>query len=225
MQKTETTRSVLISAAGELFAEHGFDGVSTRMIADRAGVKVSAIHYHFGSKEKLYIETCLSAHAKGVNITFTDVFQEYPNLIKTAEGQSEIIRTTIFRNYHNHFRTDRPEWESRILLQEIAAPSNAMTALVDLIYRPTAESAASFYKLVRPEASEAEAAAWSDLLYAGILFYSMTKKTIAMVRGNDSLTTEFYHTAAAKLARAMILEAGLPLPADLQEQRHRFSRI
>lgn len=213
---TETTRSVLIFTAGELFAEYSFDGVSTRMIADRAGVKVSAIHYHFGSKENLYIEACLAAHAKGKNITFTEVIQENPNLIKTVEGQSEIIRTTIFRNYHSHFRADRPEWESRLLLREIGSPTKAMTVVVDHIFRPAAESASGFYRHIRPEASNAEAAAWSDLLYGGILYYSMARKTIAMVRGKESLTVEFYHTAAAKLARAMILEAGLPLPADLQ---------
>lgn len=216
MKKTESTKELLIFSAGELFAEHGFEGVSTRMIADRAGVKLSAIHYHFGSKEKLYIETCLTAHSRGKNITFAGVLEENPNLIKTVEGQSEIVRTTVFHNFHDHFRPDRPEWESKILLREIAAPTNAMTTLVDLIFRPDAESAASFYKLVRPHASDAEAAAWSDLMYGEILLYSMAKKTIEMVRGKNSLDTDFYRTAAAKLARAMILEAGLPLPADLK---------
>lgn len=216
MKKKDSTKELLISSAGELFAEQGFEGVSTRMIADRAGVKLSAIHYHYGSKEKLYIETCLAAHSRGNKTTFADVFAENPNLIKTAEGQAEIIRTTIFRNFHDHFKPDRPEWETKILLREIAAPSNAMAALVDVIFRPDAESAASFYKLVCPTATDIEAAAWSDLMYGELILYSMAKKTIEMIRGENCLNTEFYHTAAAKLARAMILEAGLPLPTDLR---------
>lgn len=83
-------------------------------------------------------------------------------------------------------------------------------------FKPDAESAADFYQTVKPEATPQEAAAWSDLLYGDIILYSMAKETIKMVRGADSLTPEFYHTAATRLARAMILEAGLPLPSDLK---------
>lgn len=216
MKKTENTNRNLVNSAGELFAEHGFDGVSTRMIADRAGVKLSAIHYHFGSKEQLYIKACLAAHSRATNTTFTDVLQENPNLTLTPEGQAEIVRTTIFRNFHDRFRPDRPEWETKILLREIAAPTSALTTLVSVIFKPDVESAVAFYKMVRPEATDIEATAWSGLLFGEILLLNMAKKTIEMVIGENSLTTEFYHTAAAKLARAMILEAGLPLPADLQ---------
>jgi len=215
MNRTTTTRSALITAAGELFAEFGFEGVSTRMIADRAGVKLSAIHYHFNSKEKLYIETCLAAHAHGNHTTFTDVLQENPRLIESAEGQAEIIRTVIFRKFHDHFRPERPAWEARILLREIASPSIAMSTLVQVIYRPDIENIARFYQSVRPEASDTAAAVWADLIYGQILLYSMARKSIEMARGENSLNEQYYHTAAATLARAMILEAGLPLPGDL----------
>lgn len=214
--KPATTRSALITAAGELFAEFGFEGVSTRMIADRADVKVSAIHYHFGKKEKLYTETCLAAHDRGNHTTFSNVVQENPRLMESPEGRAEIIRTTIFRKFHDHFRPDRPAWEARLLLREIASPTVAMTTLVEVIYRPDHENTARFYKTERPEASDAAAAAWADLIYGQILFYSMARKSIEMARGEDALSEKYYHTAAATLARAMILEAGLPLPTDLQ---------
>jgi len=215
MKRTENTRSALINAAGELFAEHGFEAVSTRMIAARAGVKLSAIHYHFGSKEKLYIETCLAAHANARSTTFAEVVRANPHLMEQPEGQAKIVRTTVFRKFHDHFRPDRPPWETRILLREIASPTIAMPALVQAIYRPESVSAAAFYRTIRPEATDEEAAAWSDLLYGQILLYSMAGKTIEMVRGENSLNERYYRTAAATLARAMILEAGLPLPPEL----------
>jgi len=43
-------------AATRLFAEHGFDGVSVRDIAQSAGVTVGSINYYFGSKDSLYEE-------------------------------------------------------------------------------------------------------------------------------------------------------------------------
>lgn len=216
MKRTATTRTALITAAGELFAQLGYEGVSTRMIADLASVKVSAIHYHFGSKEKLYIETCLAAHARGNHTTFTDLLQENPRLMESPEGQAEIIRTAVFRKFHDHFRPDRPAWEARILLREIASPTVALSTLVDVVYRPDNEATASFYKTVRPTASDDEASTWADLIYGQILLYSMAGKSIVPALAEDSLSQKYYHTAAATLARAMILEAGLPLPADLQ---------
>ncbi|MCJ7600062.1 MAG: TetR/AcrR family transcriptional regulator, partial [Desulfobulbaceae bacterium] len=48
------TREALINAAGELAAEVGFASVSTRAIAVLAKENAGSIHYHFGSKEKLF---------------------------------------------------------------------------------------------------------------------------------------------------------------------------
>jgi TetR/AcrR family transcriptional regulator, regulator of cefoperazone and chloramphenicol sensitivity len=48
------TRRRLIETAIEVFATHGYDGSSTRLLAERAGVNLPAIQYHFGSKEGLY---------------------------------------------------------------------------------------------------------------------------------------------------------------------------
>jgi AcrR family transcriptional regulator len=47
----------LLDAAERLFAEHGYDGVGVRQLADEARVNLGAATYHFGSKELLFIET------------------------------------------------------------------------------------------------------------------------------------------------------------------------
>jgi AcrR family transcriptional regulator len=44
----------ILFAAEKLFAEHGFQGTSTREISKAANVNISMISYYFGSKEKLY---------------------------------------------------------------------------------------------------------------------------------------------------------------------------
>jgi len=48
------TRRGILRAAEECFAASGFVGATTRQVAARAGVNVATLHYHFGSKEKLY---------------------------------------------------------------------------------------------------------------------------------------------------------------------------
>jgi AcrR family transcriptional regulator len=53
-QRGEETRGRILEAALELFAASGFEGASTRTIAEQAGVNLPAIQYYFGSKEGLY---------------------------------------------------------------------------------------------------------------------------------------------------------------------------
>ncbi len=52
---TDDPRKRLIDAALDLFGRYSFDGVSTRMLAERAEVNLAAIKYYFGSKEGLYV--------------------------------------------------------------------------------------------------------------------------------------------------------------------------
>jgi AcrR family transcriptional regulator len=53
-QKGEDTARRILEAAIEVFAEEGYDGASTRALAERAKVNLPAIQYYFGSKEGLY---------------------------------------------------------------------------------------------------------------------------------------------------------------------------
>ena len=53
-QRGEDTRRRILETALEVFAADGYDGASTRMLAERAGVNLPAIQYYFGSKEGLY---------------------------------------------------------------------------------------------------------------------------------------------------------------------------
>lgn len=50
-----STRAQLIEAASEVLRERGFGATSLRAVADRAGVRLSLVHYHFGSKSGLLI--------------------------------------------------------------------------------------------------------------------------------------------------------------------------
>ena len=52
---TIITKKQILNAAEKLFASLGFAGTSLRAIIREAGVSFAAIHYHFGSKEELFI--------------------------------------------------------------------------------------------------------------------------------------------------------------------------
>lgn len=52
----EETRQRILDVAQELFARHGYNGVSLREITRRAKVNIASVHYHLGSKEHLLLE-------------------------------------------------------------------------------------------------------------------------------------------------------------------------
>jgi len=52
----EATRERLLSAARAVLLERGFAQTSTRAVAQHAGIPLSLVHYHFGSKQQLLIE-------------------------------------------------------------------------------------------------------------------------------------------------------------------------
>lgn len=57
----EAVRRRLLSAATELIPEHGWEAVSTRLVAEQAGVTPGLVHYHFTSLSALLREAALTA--------------------------------------------------------------------------------------------------------------------------------------------------------------------
>jgi TetR/AcrR family transcriptional regulator, regulator of cefoperazone and chloramphenicol sensitivity len=55
------TRKRVLAAATRLFAERGFRRVTVRDICEEADANVASVNYHFGDKERLYLEVVESA--------------------------------------------------------------------------------------------------------------------------------------------------------------------
>jgi AcrR family transcriptional regulator len=64
MTASLTTRAGVLAAAKEALIELGYAQLSTRRIAEIAGVPLSQIHYHFGSKQNLVLELLADENAR-----------------------------------------------------------------------------------------------------------------------------------------------------------------
>ncbi|TDD82806.1 TetR/AcrR family transcriptional regulator [Actinomadura darangshiensis] len=62
MTSSDSGRDRILDAATRLFAALGYDGTSTRMIAETAGLNVSTVAYHVGGKRDLYLAVMERAH-------------------------------------------------------------------------------------------------------------------------------------------------------------------
>ena len=53
--RSAETRRVLLAAAREVFAAHGYDGASIADVVERAGSSVGSLYHHFGGKAELFV--------------------------------------------------------------------------------------------------------------------------------------------------------------------------
>jgi AcrR family transcriptional regulator len=70
----DTTRKRILDAASQLIAELGWSAVTTRRIADRAGVNNALIHYYFGTKDALLLEAASAMFTEEFAGPMTGVF-------------------------------------------------------------------------------------------------------------------------------------------------------
>ncbi len=209
------TRTALILAGGELFAKQGFEGVSTRMIAEKAGVNLGAIHYHFGSKENLYLETFSFIAAEGKDLSFSKILEARRETLEDPREKAACVRDMVFHFFSDLFESPRRDWKKRLLIQELFHPSPMMSTLAAKIMKPHNDDLAGFYQTLRGGSTLEEAYIWADMLYAQAFFYLMAREPLGMLRSEVPLEKGFFRTVAVTTARSMILLAGLPLPEDL----------
>lgn len=64
MPRAVDTRAQILTAAKVALLESGYGGLSTRRVADAAGVPLSQIHYHFGSRQNLVLALLAEENAR-----------------------------------------------------------------------------------------------------------------------------------------------------------------
>ena len=116
------TQSVILDAARQLFARHGYDGASVRAITQRAGVNLGAITYHFGSKRGLYTAVL----EDGVRPLARRVARA-----AQADGTARERMLGVVEAYFDHF-TDHPDLP-HLLLQEVAAGKEPPDVILEIV--------------------------------------------------------------------------------------------
>lgn len=93
----DSTREKLIKSATKLFARHGYDGVSIREIIKDAKASLSAVNYHFGSKEGLY-KACLEDFGKNI-VYIAERVLKYPHTPYEFITRMEVFVSEMFHAF------------------------------------------------------------------------------------------------------------------------------
>jgi AcrR family transcriptional regulator len=125
----DQTRARLLEAAGEVFAEHGYQAATVREICSRAEANVAAVNYHFRDKMGLYVAVLQnSIEARALE----EVRQaaEIPSPEEALRQRVHLILRLIYG------KGERGAWHVRIMAHEMAQPTEALDLVVERVIGP-----------------------------------------------------------------------------------------
>lgn len=99
----DEARRKILDASLECFGAFGFEGTSTRAIADRAGSTHTSVIYHFQSKEQLWIATMehvLDDYMSGIGVKGTDKDLADPKAILSGFIENFVRMSAKFPQVH-----------------------------------------------------------------------------------------------------------------------------
>ena len=128
VRDADRTRSAILSASTQLFAEKGFIGASISDIAEIVGVSKSSIYHYFPSKEAI-LHSLIDSFAKEVDVLidaaakyklnqekilteFAEILLRHQDAVRLAPtlmpGAPEEIRELLFRQHKNMLKVLTP---------------------------------------------------------------------------------------------------------------------
>ncbi len=213
------TSTRLLAAATELFARHGFHGTSIRDIAERAGANVAAGHYHYGSKEGLYLEVLRAQFAtvrgeierRGVSPT--------PTALRRASRQ------TLLRLLEARITTmldlllgPPPGPHGQLMLREMCDPTSAMPMIVAEFIEPQTREMQHLVARLVPNVGREAVTRIVFSIIGQVLFYRFTMPMMMLLRRQTRYPRGFARTTARHIAR-FSLHGFTGVAADARRRR------
>ncbi|MCL2632213.1 MAG: TetR/AcrR family transcriptional regulator [Coriobacteriia bacterium] len=134
-QQAISTRERILKAAAQLFANSGYNKVTTRQIASAIGINAASIYYHFASKEEILISLY-----EYYTIERTKGMPDLGKLMKAAEIEPprEVMMQAFF-----YFPDDIREFLDHIIAtaaREIGADDASEQFIRENIFNPIAST-------------------------------------------------------------------------------------
>jgi AcrR family transcriptional regulator len=178
MSSKDETRQRLLEAAGQVFAENGYDGATIRDIVRRAGMNIAAVNYYFDHKHHLYIEAVKSACSCQDE---TVPLPEWPAGTPAVTKLRDLIHTMLRRI----FDAGHPAWHKKLFLREMAEPTAACEELVEGHIRPMAQLLGSILAELVPETPEDRRFLIASSIVGQCMHYRVARPIIELLVGEE----------------------------------------
>lgn len=190
---SEDTKKALIHAAGELFAERGLELVSVRQITERAGVKVSAISYHFGGKEGLIRAVEKYAESGWNNKHLENHYQQNQHLLNTTDGQRQLVAELFKILFAMICPEGQPAWVNMFLMRRIMSwwAPHEDSANRRLCY-PSQLLFCAIYQQITGNNDQVTAQCWFVNVVGAAVIYASNLTALEKVKSGEEINYAFY---------------------------------
>ncbi|MEE9369598.1 MAG: helix-turn-helix domain-containing protein [Pontiella sp.] len=206
---SDSTKTTIIHAAGELAAELGFTNVTTRAVADRSGENIGSIHYHFGGKDGLFEAVIREAMGGCCHEGQDEAFNSL-DASSTPEQLSGIVRWIIESEITDMFRSDRPAWHVPVMYQLLQRDDH----LYDIFHKEVMESGieamARFLRIINPKMDNDEIHLHTFLMKMPIFAHADYMKAMLKLMKTDHYSEAYLQKMEDLLVRQAQLVLGLP---------------
>lgn len=204
-------RQRLLEAAEIVFSEKGYDAASVREICALAETNVASISYHFGDKERLYIEAVKNAHSCSFQ---AKDFPDWPSGTKPVHKLRDFIHVMA-----EHMLAPVRPTAIRLVMREMSHPSQAAREIVQESISPIAGLLRSVLNELLPHHDERKVLMIGFSVIGQLLYYRQNRYVSEMIFGKehvDALTTAMVaeHVTQFTLAALGLADPVLPRSAQ-----------
>ncbi|NUP51858.1 MAG: TetR/AcrR family transcriptional regulator [Catenulispora sp.] len=199
------SRDRIVGAATVLFAEHGYDGTTTRQIAAEAGLNMATVNYHVGGKADLYREVMRRAHEAE-----RAVVEEALAAFARDAAADPVGAVAAFADRYLDFCLEQPHIPA-LWMRRWLADAAEFADLEDLYARPLIEAVRDALVAALPGGSAARPAALSAD-EAELAVYTVLWTTHGFCRSAIRAQVPRFRT---HLRRLVLSQLGLSATADI----------
>lgn len=200
MTPSDPTRERLLEAAGQSFAQHGFEAATVRSICKQARVNLAAVNYYFRDKQRLYVEAVRRAH----QCRMEDIpLPDWPAGTPAENRLRDFIGMLITRMLRRHPSDDgaAPAWHARLLLREMLQPTAACVELVREFIQPHFDGLMGILdELLPPDASRLQRHLIAFSIVGQCLHYRVAQPFVALLVSKEEFTGYSPETLAEHIA-------------------------
>ncbi len=200
-QKNE---EIILQAAEEEFALHGFKGASMQAIAERAGLPKANIHYYFKNKLSLYA---------GVLSQVIDLWDTTLNELNENQEPAEVLPLYIAEKIR--FSRDYPQ-ASRVFAKEILSGAPLLKDYFSNDYQAWFESRVEVFRawIKQGKMDSVDPAHLVFLIWSSTQHYADFAVQIEAAIGKSSLEETDYDAATQTLIKVILNGCGIRLQAN-----------
>ena len=205
----DTTQQRLLEAAGEVFADRGYEAATVREICRRAEVNnLAAVNYYFGDKERLYVSAVKQAFLGDGG---PSAVPQWPADTRPADKLRGFIR---------HFAegligSNRRPWHLQLMARELTQPTDACLAFVREFAEPHFRTLLSILEEAAVPADRRNLTAIS--IIGQVVHHRCARAIVTKLVGDEEAATYTAERLADHIADLSLAALGLRSPDPTRE--------